>query len=109
MSWTSLCDLAELQEGVGKYVEIGGFQLAVFLNAGSVYVIDNECPHAGGSLAGGCVEDGCVMCPWHHWAFRLENGQLRDSPGVAIKTYKVRTIHPAGDRPPVVQAHLPIY
>lgn len=109
MAWTSLCDLDELQDGQGKYVEIGGFQLAVFLSAANVYVTDNYCPHAGGNLAGGFIEDGCILCPWHYWAFRLENGQLRDSPGVTIKTYKTRIIQPPGDRPRLVQADLPIY
>ena len=108
MSWTSLCDLDELQEGNGKYVEIGGFQLAVFLNQGQVYVTDNTCPHAGGSLAGGVVEEGCVVCPWHAWTFRLDNGQLRDAPGVAISVYKIRLIQPQG-KPRIVQADLPIY
>jgi nitrite reductase (NADH) small subunit/3-phenylpropionate/trans-cinnamate dioxygenase ferredoxin subunit len=108
MSWTSLCDVDELLEGKGKYVEIGGFQLAVFLNGGNVFVIDNNCPHAGGNLAGGAVEDGCVLCPWHFWAFRLDNGQLRDMPGVAISTYKTRLVQPTG-RPKLVQADLPIY
>jgi nitrite reductase (NADH) small subunit/3-phenylpropionate/trans-cinnamate dioxygenase ferredoxin subunit len=109
MSWTSLCDLAELEPGKGKYVEIGGFQLAVFLDQGSVFVIDNYCPHAGGNLAGGHVEAGCAVCPWHQWAFRLDNGQLRDSPGVTIATYKTRTFAPADGRPPLVQADLPIF
>lgn len=108
MSWTSLCDLDELEEGRGKYVEIGGFQLAVFLDRGRVYVTDNTCPHAGRSLSGGAIDDGCVVCPWHSWAFRLENGQLRDAPGVAISTYPTRLLEPQG-RPKLVQADLPIY
>jgi nitrite reductase (NADH) small subunit/3-phenylpropionate/trans-cinnamate dioxygenase ferredoxin subunit len=108
MAWTSLCDLSELTEDQGKYVEIGGFQLAVFLHGGKVYVTDNYCPHAGGNLAGGYVEDDCVLCPWHYWAFRLDTGQLRGSPGVAIKTYATRTVSPAG-RSPLVQADLPIF
>ena len=70
MSWTSLCELAELEEGKGKYVQIDGFQLAVFLDRGRVYVIDNTCPHAGGNLAAGFVEDGCAVCPRHFWAFQ---------------------------------------
>jgi nitrite reductase (NADH) small subunit/3-phenylpropionate/trans-cinnamate dioxygenase ferredoxin subunit len=107
MAWTSLCELDELQEGKGKYVEIGGFQLAVFLNSGNIYVIDNHCPHAGGNLAGGYVEDGCAVCPWHYWAFRLENGQLRDSPGVTVRTYKTRLFNHAGTK--LVQADLPMY
>lgn len=110
MSWASLCDLDELEDGKGKYVEIGGFHLAVFLHAGRVYVMDNHCPHAGGNMAGGFVaDDGCAVCPWHFWAFRLEDGQLRDTPGVAISTYKARTIRPGDGRPELVQADLPIF
>ena len=106
MSWTSLCDLDELEEGRGKYVEIGGFHLAVFLNAGEVYVMDNTCPHAGGNLAGGFVEDGCAVCPWHYWAFRLDNGQLKDMPGVTVSTYSTRLFDFNGKQ--FVQADLPM-
>ena len=105
--WTSLCEIDELTDGQGKYVEIGGFQLAVFLNAGSVHVMDNYCPHAGGNLAGGFVEDGCAVCPWHYWAFRLQNGELRDSPGVTVRTYPVRIHEHDGKK--LVQAELPGY
>ena len=109
MAWTSLCDLSELEEGKGKYVEIGGFQLAVFLDHGDVHVIDNTCPHAGRKLAPRFVEEGCAVCPWHYWAFRLENGQLRDSPGVAVTTYKTRTVERGEGKPALVQADLPMY
>jgi len=108
MPWASLCDLDELREGAGKYVEIDGFQLAVFLHGGAVYVIDNYCPHAGGNLAAGVIEDGCAVCPWHRWAFRLSNGQLRDVPGVAITTYVTRLLNRQG-MPTLVQAELPMY
>ena len=47
MAWTSLCELSELKSGEGKYVEIDGFQLAVFIENGQTFVIDNTCPHAG--------------------------------------------------------------
>jgi nitrite reductase (NADH) small subunit len=108
MSWTTLCEFGELIEGTGKYVEISGFQLAVILSEGKAYVIDNTCPHAGGSLAGGWVKDGCIVCPWHCWPFRLDNGQLPDAPGVAITVYKTRLIQPQG-KPQFVQADLPVF
>jgi len=108
MSWTSLCELDELVEGHGKYVEIDGFQLAVFLHGGAVHVIDNHCPHAGGNLAAGAIEDGCAVCPWHRWAFHLTNGQLRGVPGVAVTHYASRLFTRAG-KPGLVQADLPIY
>lgn len=108
MSWTSLCELEELKEGSGMYVEIGGFELAVFLSGGKVYVLDNLCPHAGGSLAGGYVENGCAVCPMHHWPFRLDNGQMPDAPGVGVKAYPSRLVERDG-KSALVQAELPIY
>ncbi len=81
MSWVSLCRLDELEEGQGRYVEVDGFKLAVFLNAGEVSVMDNTCPHAGASLASGFVEQGCVVCPLHLWAFNLRTGELPDHRG----------------------------
>lgn len=107
MSWISLCEFDELQEDRGRYVEIDGFQLAVFKHDGAVHVMDNYCPHAGGNLAGGVIEDGCAVCPWHFWSFRIDNGQLRDSPGVAVTTYKTR-LHEFGGKK-LVQADLPVF
>ena len=109
MAWTTLCSLDQLSEGAAKYVEIGGYRLAVFLHDGTPHVLDNYCPHAGGSMAGGYIEDGCAVCPWHSWAFRLQNGQLRDSPGVAVSTYKTRLVHRPDGKPTLVQADLPIF
>lgn len=107
MAWTTLCQLDELLEGRGKYVEIGAFQLAVFLHEGNPFVIDNYCPHAGGNLAGGTIQDGCAVCPWHDWAFRLDTGHLRESPAVTVPTYKVRQL-PRPGLPTLVQADLPM-
>lgn len=107
MSWTSLCELDELIEDKGKYVEIGGFQLAVFRHQGGVFVLDNYCPHAGGNLAAGHVDNGCAVCPWHYWAFGLQTGALRSAPGVTITTYPTRVHQHQGRQ--LVQADLPMY
>ena len=106
MSWVSLCELTELKPGEGKYVEIDGFELAVFIQDSQVYVMDNTCPHAGGNLAGGYVDEGCAVCPWHYWAFKLESGELKDMPGVKVSTYKTRLLEHQGKQ--LVQADLPM-
>src|SRR3954467_2097304 len=106
MAWTSLCELTELKTSEGKYVEIDGFQLAVFIENEKVFAIDNTCPHAGGNLAGGFVEDGCAVCPWHYWAFRLDNGELRDMPGVSISPSPPRRLEHEGKQ--LIQAELPL-
>lgn len=98
----------ELKEGAGKYVEVDGYQLAVFLHEGKPFVIDNHCPHAGGSLSGGTAENGCAVCPWHRWAFNLETGEMPGRPLVKVKTYKIRLLE-RRDQPTLVQAQLPTY
>jgi len=105
MAWVTLCTLDELTEGIGQYVEVDGFQIAVFLNAGQINAIDSTCPHAGANLAGGYIEEACVVCPHHSWAFRLDNGQMRDSPGIAVRKYVTR-LHSHEGRE-LVQAELP--
>ena len=47
------------------------------------------------------------MCPWHHWSFHLENGELRDVPGVKVRTYRTRVYEHEGAK--LVQAELPIF
>jgi nitrite reductase [NAD(P)H] small subunit len=105
-SWASLCELSELTEGQGKFVQIDGFALAVFLDDDQVFVIDNECPHAAGSLAQGDIQCGCVVCPLHGWAFNLATGQHRDLPQVTIRTYPTRLLQRPG-QPTLVQVELP--
>ena len=106
MSWTTLCELTDLRAGEGKYIEAGGYQLAIFLHEGKVHVLDNHCPHAGANLAGGWIDAGCVVCPKHGWPFHLENGQLRDNPGVAVPVYSIRLVERVGE-PTLVQIQLP--
>ncbi len=107
MAWTSVCELEELTEGRGRYVEIDGYQLAVFLDGGNVFVIDNTCPHAGGNLAAGEIKQGCAVCPVHHWMFKLDTGEMPDSLAFRVATYPTRVIEHAGKR--LVQAQLPGY
>jgi nitrite reductase (NADH) small subunit/3-phenylpropionate/trans-cinnamate dioxygenase ferredoxin subunit len=107
MAWVSLCEIDEVPAGEGKYVEIDGFQLAVFMHDGKPFVMDNTCPHAGGSMSAGFIEAGCAVCPWHGWAFELHNGELRNSPMVTIPTYKTRLFERPG-KPPLIQADLPM-
>jgi nitrite reductase/ring-hydroxylating ferredoxin subunit len=38
--------------------------------------LEDACTHAGASLAEGWVEDGCLLCPVHQYAFDLDTGAL---------------------------------
>ncbi len=108
MSWVSLCELDELTEGRGKCASVEGYTLAVYLNAGQVHVMDDRCPHAGGSLSGGRVEAGCAVCPRHDWPFDLKTGEFREGQGMAVRVYPARILAREG-KPSLVQVDLPIY
>jgi nitrite reductase (NADH) small subunit/3-phenylpropionate/trans-cinnamate dioxygenase ferredoxin subunit len=86
----TVCRVADLKEGEARTAEVSGKLVAVFLDRGQYFAIDDVCPHMGASLAGGYVENGTVTCPWHAWRFRLADGAWADYPRVKIGCYEVR-------------------
>lgn len=44
-------------------------------------VLDNHCPHQGGPLGEGQLEDGCLLCPWHGYEYDPVTGQPPDGYG----------------------------
>jgi nitrite reductase/ring-hydroxylating ferredoxin subunit len=87
--WTYLCMLDEVADGRGLTVEAAGARLAVVRDGDSVAVLFDRCPHAGGSLGSGWVEDGEVVCPLHRWRFRLRDGRC-DVPGHSARVVESR-------------------
>lgn len=64
----------QLRPGRGLAVEAAGRPIALFLVNGSVYAIDNRCPHTGSALDDGWVTGQTVMCVAHGWTFDLPTG-----------------------------------
>ncbi|XP_033126205.1 uncharacterized protein HI_0077-like [Anneissia japonica] len=56
------------------------------------YAMDATCPHEGGPLDLGDIEDvdghPCIVCPWHDFDFRLDNG--KSTSGLQQPTYDVQ-------------------
>ncbi|MDX1682519.1 MAG: Rieske (2Fe-2S) protein [Phycisphaeraceae bacterium] len=92
-TWIDLCDADDVRPGgeQGHYVEAAGRSVAVFRpDDEQVVVCDNACPHAGASLAGGHIRDGCVVCPFHFWAFDTDSGACPDNPAIGVAVYPAR-------------------
>ncbi len=55
---------------------------------GQYSALDNKCPHQGGPLGEGSIENGLLRCPWHGWDFDPHTGA---PPGYddCVKTYPV--------------------
>lgn len=58
-----------------------GDEVALFNVDGEIYALDNSCPHMGGPLGKGEVEDSIVTCPWHCWQFEIPSGCCLNMPG----------------------------
>ena len=56
---------------------------------GEICATDNVCPHWGGPLGQGKIEDGKLVCPWHDWQFDLKTAETRRKANVRLATYKV--------------------
>lgn len=90
--WSHVCDWADVAPGSGRYVEVGNRAVAVFRVGDDVVVMDDACPHAGAPLSAGRIEDGCVLCALHGWAFSLRDGRCPDNPAIAVRVYESRVV-----------------
>jgi len=54
-----------------------------------VRAFDAKCPHSGGPLAGGFIEEGLVVCPWHRMKFDMQTGDCPKG-GYYINAYPVK-------------------
>ncbi len=45
---------------------------------GKYTALDNKCPHQGGPLGEGSIENGLLRCPWHGWDFCPHGGSSQD-------------------------------
>lgn len=56
---------------------------------GKYTALDNRCPHQGGPLGEGSIENGLLRCPWHGWDFNPCGG---DSDGFedGLETFPIK-------------------
>ena len=89
MSWVKAVACSELQHRPVVF-QHPPKQIALFNVDGSVYAIDNRCPHEGYPLAEGQVDGGCTLtCNWHNWKFRLTDGRCILG-GDNVRAYETR-------------------
>lgn len=72
-AWIEL-DLPDIAVGGVATVVAGGRALCVTRTADGWGVLDNRCPHQGGPLGDGQIENGYVICPWHAYEYDPTTG-----------------------------------
>ena len=89
-SFVKVASKSELGPGGVKKVEVAGAEVALFNIDGNFYAIEEMCPHRGGPLSEGFVEDKVVTCPWHGWQYDVASGACLTNPAVIQKRYEVK-------------------
>ena len=84
-----LSDKNELQEGRVMTVTAGHKGICLTHFEGEICALDNKCPHQGGPLGEGSIENGFLRCPWHGWDFHPCTG---NAPGYddGVEAYPVK-------------------
>ncbi len=89
LNWFRVLDLDELPEGRVKTVTAGHKSLAMTHYKGKISALDNKCPHQGGPLGEGSIENGWLRCPWHGWDFCPHDGKPPGGYDDGVPTYPV--------------------
>jgi nitrite reductase (NADH) small subunit len=91
MTLTKIAERSDLP-ACGKVKELfanGKFMCVANVND-EICVMDNVCPHWGGPLGQGRIEDGKLVCPWHGWIFDPKTGETSRRANTRVAVYKVK-------------------
>ena len=67
--WHKIADVSDLKPGRVKTVTAGRRSLCLANVDGTFGALDNHCPHQGGPLGEGSIENGWLRCPWHGYDY----------------------------------------
>ncbi|MDH3202759.1 MAG: thiamine pyrophosphate-binding protein, partial [Myxococcales bacterium] len=74
-TWLKVLEPDELPDGRVKAVTCKHITLCMTHFEGQFAALDNKCPHQGGPLGEGSIEEGWLRCPWHGWDFHPLTGK----------------------------------
>jgi nitrite reductase/ring-hydroxylating ferredoxin subunit len=84
--------LDRMRPGKGKVVRVAGKDVALFNVDGTIYAIDDVCPHAGVSLGSGKLRGSIVTCRGHGFSFDVTSGRCVSITGLRAASYAVKII-----------------
>jgi pyruvate oxidase len=67
--WHRVLHAEDLPEGRVTTVHAGVKEIALVHYEGKWAALDNRCPHQGGPLGEGSIENGLLRCPWHGYDY----------------------------------------
>lgn len=75
MGFQIIADTKELSNGGKKLIVVDDLEILLTNIDGGYYAISNKCPHMGGSLFKGSLENGVITCPRHGSKYDAKTGK----------------------------------
>jgi len=91
LKWYRVADIDALPSGRVTTVMAGTHSVALVNVDGKLGALCNHCPHQGGPLGEGTIEEGVLRCPWHGWDFDPHTGQSKDDHADHVPVYQCET------------------
>lgn len=91
MRWHRVAGPDDLDEGQVTTCPAGLKTIALTKLGGKYGAIDNRCPHQGGPLGQGTIENDKIRCPWHGFDWDPFTGEAAGGPDFNAQTYPVET------------------
>ena len=83
-------ETTEVQPGDCLGVKVEGVFIGIYNIDGNYYAMNNICPHLGGVLTYGFLDDNVVTCPLHMWEFDAKTGKCLWPEQEKLPTYPVK-------------------
>jgi nitrite reductase (NADH) small subunit len=104
VSWHDVGSLSDLEREGRVIGRVDGREVGVVRSGGELHGVRNRCPHHGGPLCLGTVEERLVgepgsydltgitvlRCPWHGWEFDPATGGCLDDPALRVAVYPAK-------------------
>lgn len=104
MTWHDVGSLSDLEREGRVVARVDGREVGVVAAGEKLHGVRNRCPHHGGPLCLGKVEERLVgkpgsydrtgitvlRCPWHGWEFDPATGACLDDPELRVAVYPAK-------------------
>ena len=90
MAFVKIGSIAALPSGSVMEVILGDDSYAICNPDGHLYALSGICPHAGGPIGQGTLQDNMVTCPWHEWSYDCRTGENDFDPAIKLDTLAVK-------------------
>lgn len=87
--WIKITEVENIPSMGSRVIQYGEIEIAVFKTRdGSIFAINNVCPHKQGKLSEGLIHESVVTCPMHNWDIDLKTGNALGNDSGCTNVYE---------------------